>query len=36
MKRLKQVMLALIANDGPLGQRLRDHALGGDWDGHRE
>ena len=36
MKRLKQVMLALIANEAPLGPEWRDHALGGDWDGHRE
>jgi mRNA interferase YafQ len=36
MNRLKEAMLLLIANDGPLGQEWRDHALGGDWDGHRE
>lgn len=36
MNRLKAVMLLLIANDGPLGPEWRDHALGGDWAGHRE
>ena len=36
MPRLKQVMLALIANDAPLGPEWRDHALKGDWAGHRE
>ncbi|MGA3402222.1 MAG: type II toxin-antitoxin system YafQ family toxin [Acetobacteraceae bacterium] len=36
MNRLKEVMLLLIANDGPLGPGWHDHALGGDWDGHRE
>jgi len=36
MNRLKEAMLLLIANDGPLGPEWRDHALGGDWDGHRE
>lgn len=36
MGRLKQVMLALIANDAPLGPEWRDHALKGDWAGHRE
>ena len=36
MKRLKHVMLALIANDDPLGPAWRDHALGGNWNGHRE
>jgi len=29
-------MLLLIANDGPLGPEWLDHALGGDWGGHRE
>lgn len=36
MHRLKSVMLLLIANDGPLGPEWSDHALKGDWDGHRE
>jgi mRNA interferase YafQ len=36
MNRLKEAMLLLIANDGPLAPEWRDHALGGDWDGHRE
>ena len=36
MGRLKQVMLALIAADAPLGPECRDHALKGDWSGHRE
>lgn len=29
-------MLLLIANDGPLAPEWLDHALKGDWDGHRE
>ena len=36
MPRLKQAMLLLIANDGPLGPEWSDHPLKGDWDGHRE
>ena len=36
MKRLKGVMLALIANDAPLGPEWLDHALVGDWADHRE
>lgn len=36
MNRLKEAMLLLIADDGPLGPEWRDHALGGEWDGHRE
>jgi mRNA interferase YafQ len=36
MNRLKEAMLLLIANDGPLGPEWLDHALGGDWAGHRE
>lgn len=36
MKRLKSVMLQLIANDAPLGPRQRDHALKGPWAKHRE
>ena len=34
--RLKQAMLLLVANDGPLGAEWLDHALAGDWAGHRE
>jgi mRNA interferase YafQ len=36
MPRLKQVMLALIANDAPPAPEWRDHPLKGDWSGHRE
>jgi mRNA interferase YafQ len=36
MNRLKQVMLLLIANEGPLGPEWSDHPLKGDWAGHRE
>lgn len=36
MHRLKRAMLLIIANDGPLGPEWRDHALKGDWAGHRE
>lgn len=36
MRRLKQAMLLLIANDAPLGPEWRDHALKGEWAGHRE
>ena len=36
MGRLKEAMLLLIANDGPLGPEWRDHPLKGDWAGHRE
>ncbi len=36
MHRLKEAMLLLIANDGPLGPEWLDHPLGGEWDGHRE
>lgn len=36
MKRLKQVMLLLIANDAPLGPEWLDHSLAGDWVDHRE
>ena len=36
MNRLKEAMLRLIANDGPLGPEWLDHPLGGDWEGHRE
>lgn len=36
MGRLKQAMLLLIANDGPLGAEWLDHALKGEWADHRE
>jgi mRNA interferase YafQ len=29
-------LLELLVLDLPLPQRLRDHALGGNWDGHRD
>lgn len=33
---LKQAMLLLIANEGPLGREWLDHALVGNWADHRE
>ena len=36
MTRLKQVMLLLTANDGPLPAEWRDHELAGEWSDHRE
>jgi mRNA interferase YafQ len=36
LTRLKHVMLLLIANDEPLGPEWLDHALKGEWEGHRE
>ncbi|TBR15989.1 MAG: type II toxin-antitoxin system YafQ family toxin [Rugosibacter sp.] len=36
MNRLKEAMLLLIANAGPLGSEWLDHPLGDDWAGHRE
>lgn len=36
MKRLKEAMLLLIANDAPLGPEWLDHMLKGDWADHRE
>ena len=36
MGQLKQAILLLIANDGPLGAEWLDHALKGDWTDHRE
>ena len=36
MKRLKEAMLLLIANDAALPPEWLDHALKGDWGGHRE
>lgn len=36
MRRLKQAMLLLIANSGPMPPEWRDHALKGEWSGSRE
>lgn len=36
MKLLKEVMLLLIANDAPLAEEWKDHALTGNWNDHRE
>jgi mRNA interferase YafQ len=36
VQQLKAVMLLLIANDAPLGAEWKDHALKGEWSGHRE
>lgn len=36
LQRLKEVMLLLIANDGPLGPEWLDHPLQGEWVDHRE
>jgi len=36
MRRLKEAMLLIIANDGPLPPEWLDHPLVGDWSGHRE
>lgn len=36
MHQLKEAMLLLIANDGPLGLEWLDHALKGEWANHRE
>ncbi len=36
MQRLKEAMLLLIANDGPLPAEWLDHELSGEWADHRE
>lgn len=36
MQRLKQVMVLLIANEGPLAAEWLDHELSGEWADHRE
>jgi mRNA interferase YafQ len=36
LNRLKQVMVLLITNDSPLPAEWKDHALTGNWQGHRE
>lgn len=36
LAKLKQAILLLVANDGPLGPEWRDHPLKGPWAGTRE
>ncbi len=36
MNRLKELMMLIIANAGPLPPEWMDHALAGNWRGHRE
>lgn len=36
MRRLKQAMLLLVANDAPLPPEWKDHPLRGEWEGMRE
>ena len=36
MRKLKEVMTLMINNDAPLGPEWLDHALRGEWEGHRE
>jgi addiction module RelE/StbE family toxin len=36
MKQLKEAMLLLIANDGPIAPEWQDHPLVGEWTDHRE
>ena len=36
MHRLKEALLLLVANEAPLPAQWLDHALTGDWAGHRE
>ena len=36
MRRLKEAMILIVANDAPLGPEWRDHALQGEWADHRE
>lgn len=36
LHRLKEVMLLIIGNDGPLEAEWQDHALKGEWADHRE
>lgn len=36
MRRLREAMLLLIANDGPLAPEWLDHPLKGHWMDHRE
>ncbi|MCX7693320.1 type II toxin-antitoxin system YafQ family toxin [Tepidimonas taiwanensis] len=36
LRRLKEVMLLLVARDAPLGPEWLDHPLKGEWSDHRE
>lgn len=36
MNQLKEAMMLLIANNGPLGPEWLDHPLTGEWEGYRE
>jgi len=36
MHRLKEAMLVLVANEGSFTAEWKDHALSGNWSGHRE
>ena len=36
MRQLKEAILLLIANDGPLGPEWLDHPLKGKWADHRQ
>lgn len=36
MRRLKEAILLLVANDSPLGPEWLDHPLKGEWSSHRE
>lgn len=36
MRRLKKVMMLLVANEEPLPAEWKDHPLKGPWTGHRE
>lgn len=36
MRRLKETMLLLVANDAPLAPEWKDHPLKGEWAGMRE
>ncbi len=36
MRRVKELMLLLIANEGPLDEKWRDHQLAGEWSGVRD
>lgn len=36
MNQLKEAMVLLTANNGPLDPEWKDHELNGDWSGFRE
>lgn len=36
MGNLKELMLLIIANAGPLPAEYEDHPLQGEWEGHRD